>query len=98
MRALLPILVLDATADSVWTGNDLYGEGITVGIFEKNNSKAFKTALEYACKEFEITDYGYKVWYRIERNQEIKVPINIKVIKGKYSYLDSRSLGSKLYP
>jgi len=97
MRALLPILVLDETADSVWNGKPLYGDRITIGIFGKNDTPQFRTALEYACKGYRKTKTGYLVYHRLEKNQQIKIPIRIKVIRKKYPFLDSHSLDSKLF-
>ena len=97
MRCLLPIVVLDNTADSVWSGTDLYGEGITIAIFEKNDTAPLRTALDICCKSYERKPYGYLVNYKLESDQQVEVPIKIKVIKRKYKFLDSGSLDSKLY-
>ena len=97
MRSLLKVLVLKETADSVWNNKDLYGDCVTIGIFEKNDTPPFRTALEITSKTYEKTDYGYLVNHKLESNQEIQVPIRIEVIKDNLPFLNSASLDSKLY-
>lgn len=103
-RALINLLVLDDTAKAIHTGSKLYGDCITIGIREADNTSSFKTALQYAVGEthperLEKTDYGYSTNIKVQvKNTEQKdIPLKIKVIKNRYEFLQPKVLNAKLY-
>lgn len=103
-RCALRLLVLDETADSIYNKKELYGDHITIGLREADNTSSFKTALQYSLGEthperLEKTEYGYlaKAFVQDKNTSTVVVPIKIKVIKNRYDFLEPKSLNAMLY-
>ena len=89
-RALLPVLVLDETADAVFYGKDLYGDKITIGIFKENDIPFLHTVFDMYAKNIKEIDDGYQL--------EVEgVPIKIKVFQNRYDFLQPSRLNYKHY-
>jgi hypothetical protein len=103
-RCLLKLLVLDETADSIYNKKDLYGDCITIGLREADATSTFKTALQYALGEthperLEKTSYGYlaKAIVQSKGVEMVTVPIKVKIITRRYSFLHPKVLDCQLY-
>lgn len=89
-RCNLPLLVLDETADAIVNNLNLYGDCITVGMWKSNDLPYIQTVFSMYAKGIEKTDYGYDL-------KVGEIPIKIKVIQGRYEYLQPRNLDLKTY-
>ena len=103
-RCLLKLLVLDETADAIYNKLDLYGDCVTIGLREADNTSSFKTALQYSLGEthperLEKTVYGYlaKALVQDKNTTTVEIPIKIKIIKNRYAFLEPKSLDARLY-
>lgn len=103
-RALLKLLVLDETADAIYNKKDLYGDCITIGIRQADNTSPFMTALQYSVGEthqerLERTEYGYlaKIKVEVAVGELVEVPIKIKVFQNYYSFLHPDVLDARLF-
>ena len=103
-RALLKLLVLDETADAIYNKKDLYGDCITIGIRQADNTSSFMTALQYSVGEthperLEKTDYGYLAKIKVEKKlgELVEVPVKIRVFQNYYPFIHPDVLDARLY-
>ena len=103
-RALLKLMVLDETADAIYNKKDLYGDCITIGIRQADNTSSFMTALQYSVGEthperLEKTDYGYLAKISVEKavGELVEVPIKLKVFQNYYPFIHPDVLDARLY-